>query len=747
MKKQIFYFFLLLSATITAQDTLQKPQGDNIFRRMYQEMATPNMYRSASGAPGPAYYQQQADYVMQIELIEDENIIRGNETITFHNNAPETLTYLWVQLDQNRRKSCSPSHLRNSKFAEPAYTPDDFVATILKPEFDGGFNIEKVTASNGQPLPYVINQTMMRIDLPQPLPKGGKISFSIQWNYNINNYMVDDGRSGYEHFEGENNNIYVIAQFFPRMANYTDVEGWQNQQFWGNGEFSLPFGNYDVSITVPADHILEATGALQNRKEVFSKAMLERYAQAEKSFDKPVIIVTEEEARAKEKIKSTARKTWRFKAENVRDFAFSTSRKFIYDAMAVKVGSKNVMALSLYPKEGNPLWERYSTKTVAHTLQSYSSFTFDYPYPKAVSVSAENQGMEYPMICWNHGRADANGDFSDEVKFGMIGVIIHEVGHNFFPMIVNSDERQWAWLDEGLNSFLESLTKQSYAEKFPADVAPYKHFPDTRSTPAELIDYMKLEPSYKAPIMSNPENVMMLGYEAYFKPAVGLRILRETIMGKELFDFAFKTYARRWMFKQPTPDDFFRTMSDASAVELDWFWRTWFYSTDNVDLSIKEVKLYQVSSEPNDEIKKMLAERGWKIENLRPLVFLTTTTDEAYNKENHEKNPMEISEVLSEHIAFKVPLSQQMELKQGNYLYEVTFERLGGVPMPILLRINYADGTHEMKNFPVQVWRKNDREFSYLFVSEQAIDSMIIDPDQITTDIDTENNFYQFPKN
>ncbi|GIM53835.1 M1 family metallopeptidase [Capnocytophaga cynodegmi] len=714
----------------------------NPFRRMYQEFASPNQYRTASGAPGPAYYQQQADYTMQIEIDDENQKLYGKQTITYHNNSPESLEYLWLQLDQNRFAPESPSKKRDNKLVKPLYEPKEFVNTFMTLPFEGGFKIENVKDFNGKPLPYAINQTMMRVDLEKPLAPNTKISFSMEWNYQISDYKKLGGRSGYEYFEKDDNYLYVIAQFFPRMAMYNDVEGWQNQQFWGNGEFALPFGNYDVSITVPSDHLVEATGELQNRKEVFTPEMLKRYALAEKSFDKPVIIATQQEAEAREKSKAKTKKTWRFKAQNVRDFAFSSSRKFIYDAMAVKIGTKNVMAISLYPKESNPLWGEFSTKVVAHTLKTYSKYTLDFPYPKAVSISAEDQGMEYPMICWNHGRPRLNGFTPMDVKFGMISVIIHEVGHNFFPMIVNSDERQWGWLDEGFNTFLQYLTEQEYGKLYPQDIAPYKAFPSERGFPEQITNYMSGDPTYLEPIMSNPEEITQLGENAYSKPSAGLSILRETIMGEELFDFAFKTYVQRWKFKHPTPEDFFRTMSDASGIELDWFWRTWFYTTDYVDLGIKSVKQYQVSEQPSEAVKEMLREKNIKVSNLIPLVHMVSKEDSAYKTENSEKSVIELSTPLSDYIADNRSLEEQAVSPQPNYFYEVTFEKLGGVPMPILLEINYEDNTSEMMKFPVQVWRLNNKEFTYVITSNEPIKSFTIDPQKATADINKENNTF-----
>lgn len=733
--KTRFFFFLAL-ALLTgayAQEEPTEQQGHvntNKFRQMYQEFTSPNMFRTASGAPGPAYYQQQADYKMDIELDDKNQKLYGEETITYTNNSPDKLEYLWVQLDQNIRSKNSPALDKNNEKFAPAESPERFVDKYLKEPFDGGFNIEYVKDRKGNPLPYTINYTMMRIDIPEPLQPGEKISFSIKWWYNVNNHVTNRARSGYEHFPKDGNNTYVIAQFFPRMAVYNDHEGWQNYQFWGSGEFALPFGNYEVNITVPADHMLEATGELQNRKDVFTRTMMKRYEKATESFDEPVVIVTQEEAEAKEKSFSNRKNTWEFKAESVRDFAFATSRKFIYDAMAVKMGDRTVMAESLYPKEGNPLWEEYSTRVVAHTLKSYSGHTFNYPYPKAISVHAKNQGMEYPMICWNYGRPDEDGTYSDRVKYGMISVIIHEIGHNFFPMIVNSDERQWGWMDEGLNTFLQYLTEQDFMENYPS----------RRGKPSSMVTYMKGNQDYIAPIMSNPENVYQLGNNAYGKPAAGLTILRETIMGPELFDYAFKTYAQRWMFKHPNPEDFFRTMEDASGVELDWFWRGWFYTTDHVDIGVKEVKKFFVSPQPNDKVKEIMAARN--IPDTVPIVFFAEEGAENYTEALKNGSLLEHSTPLNEYILDNFTPEERSKLKQPNYFYEVTFEKPGEMLMPLIVEYSYTDGSKETVKYPVELWRKNDTEVSKVIATDKELSQIIVDPKEETADVNTENNYW-----
>ena len=688
MKKlSVLLFTICFVSYSYAQKAKEGHTNQNKFRQLKQELPTPNSQRTASGAPGKEYTQQKVDYKMDIVLDDANTKITGSETITYHNNSSDELRYLWVQLDQNMRASDSKT---------PDITPNRIPKKISKkrydrffPEkpFDGGFNIMSVTNTDGSNLSHIINQTMMRINLPKPLASGEKFEFNISWWYNINNHRTQGGRSGYEHFTENGNNNYVIAQFYPRMCVYDNVEGWQNDQFWGRSEFALEFGDFEVNITVPEDHMLGATGILQNEKEVFTKKELKRLNKAKSTFDNPVIIRTQKEAEKIEKTKAKSTKTWKFFAENVRDYAFATSRKFILDGMGVDINGKTVMAYSLYSKEANPLYGDHSTRAVAQTLKTYSKYTFDYPYHKAISVDGQ-MGMEYPQICFNPGRPDLpDGGYSDRMKYRMIKVTIHEVGHNYFPMIVNSDERQWTWMDEGLNSYLEMLAEWDYDPNFPI----------TRGLPKNIVRYMSGDQSRIAPIMSKGDNVYSFGNNAYGKPATALHILRNTIMGKELFDYAFKTYAERWKFKHPSPADFFRTMEDASGVDLDWFWRGWFYTTDVTDIGIKSVKKY--STEIDNETVNSI-------------------------------------EDTSEGLSFSK--------KQDKYHYEITYNKPGGLVMPIIVEFTYNDGSKERKTYPAQIWRYNDTEVTKVFSSSKQIKSILIDPDLETADVDTSNN--SFPR-
>jgi hypothetical protein len=734
-----------MSLNVTAQDQNQEEErksghtNQNKFKQLYDEFSTPNMFRTGSGAPGPAYYQQQADYKMDLEINDETAVLSGYETITYTNNSPDELTYLWVQLDQNVRTKDSPSDAINSSRVTPAQSTSRFASTYMSEPFDGGFNIESVTSVEGKALVHMINQTMMRVELPKAMKTGDKFSFNIKWWYQINNHVTDGGRSGYELFPDGNRN-YVIAQFYPRMAVYNDVEGWQNSQFWGRDEFALPFGDFEVNITVPADHLLDGTGKLMNRKQVFSSDMMKRYEKAKKSYDEPVVIATQKEAEAREKSRSKKKNTWKLYAENVRDFGFATSRKYIWDMMAVKIGSKDVMAVSLYSKEGNPLWEQWSTKAVASTLKSYSRMTFDYPYHKAISVHARRQGMEYPMICWNYGRPDENGKYDDRTKYGMMSVIIHEVGHNFFPMIINSDERQWTWMDEGLNTFMQYVAEQDFGEWYPKALsASDVKYPSRRGPAKNIVRYMGGNQDYIAPIMTKGLNTYQFGNNAYGKPATALNILRETVMGRELFDYAFKEYTHRWMFKHPTPEDFFRTMEDASAFDLDWYWRGWFYSTDWVDIGLKDVKKYYVTSEPNQYAKNYAETRKLNLEDL-DLVYLVEEGSDEFDDKLRQGTSADNSTSLKEYMMDNFTADERKTMKQPKYFYNVTFEKPGGLVMPIIVEFTCADGTTKTETYPSQIWRYNDNEVTKAIASEKEIVSIKLDPKLETADIDTSNN-------
>lgn len=716
MNRKNFSIALFVAGFLVVFAQNKTPQGhtnQNKFKQLKDEFATPNDQHTASGAPGHQYTQQKVDYKMDIVLDDENQKITGYEEITYHNRSKDVLTYLWLQLDQNVRAKDSKTPDTKANKMKPMYSVEK-LNQEFNHLFDGGFNITEVHYFKNKKriaLPYKINQTMMRIDLPRPLKPGQKFKFSIKWWYHINNYYIDGGRSGYEHFEKDGNNTYVIAQFFPRLCVYDNVEGWQNMQFWGRSEFALEFGDYRVNITTPKDHILNATGKLLNPQKVLTSTQYKRFKNAKKTFEKPMMIVTQAEAEQSEKQKSKKTKTWSFYAKNVRDFAFASSRKFIWDAMAVKIGKKTVMAYSLYPKEGNPLWEEYSTKVVAHTLKVYSRFTFDYPYHKAISVHADRQGMEYPMICWNYGRPREDGTYSERLKHGMIGVIVHEVGHNFFPMIVNSDERQWTWMDEGLNSFMDAVAQIEMKDNKAIDEDGEDI--DTRSLPKDIVHYMKGDQSHLSPIMTQGDNVYHFGPNAYTKPAAGLFILRNTILGHELFDFAFKTYAKRWMFKHPTPEDFFRTMEDASATDLDWFWRGWFYTTDVTDIGIKDVKQIYFKVQEN---------------NIYP----------TKNNDNTAVDRVDKLPIFKQYLEHK-----NLKTKKG-YFYEITFEKPGGLVMPIIVEFLFEDGTKKRKTYPVQIWSKHEKEITKVVNLEKPLKSIVVDPDLETADVDMSNN--RWPK-
>jgi hypothetical protein len=726
---------------------------DDKFRQLDELLPTPGAIRTASGAPGHAYWQQRADYSIRAALDEPNRVINAAETVTYHNNSPDNLTYLWMQLDQNLFTPGSDNRMTSTQPSREAWTtrsprgdqvglPFESMRGMLESRtFQGGFNITSIKGADGKPLKFVINKTMMRIDMPQALKPGAKFTFSVEWNYKINDAKVLGGRSGYERFDdADKNDLFEIAQWFPRMAAYYDVYGWQHKQFLGTGEFTLEFGDYDVSLTVPADHIVASTGELQNPDAVLTATQRERLRQA-KTATKPVVIVTQAEAEAAEKSRSTATKTWRFKAKNVRDFAFATSRKFIWDAQGFKKDSTDMMAMSYYPKEGNPLWEKFSTQAIIHTIDQYNKFSLDYPYPVAISVNGPVGGMEYPMISFNGPRPTKDkktGEitYSKQAKYGLIGVVIHEVGHNYFPMIVNSDERQWTWMDEGLNSFVQYLAEQAWEE----------HYPLSRGEPRQIVDYMRSK--NQVPIMTNSESIAALGFNAYAKPTAALIVLRETVLGRELFDFAFREYAQRWKFKRPTPSDFFRTMEDASGTDLDWFWRGWFYTTDAVDVSVDGITEYGVGT------KNPETEKAWKKaqKDLEP-ESMTDRNNKGMAR-RVDAHP-ELKDFYNEHDDFTVTnkdrngYTEAMDklepwekalLAQGKHLYLVDFTNVGGLVTPLVLEIELKSGKKYIERIPAEVWRFNSKKVTKLIVTDEPMVGLTQDPYWETADTDTSNN-------
>ncbi len=755
MKRIIPFLFIINSFFVTQAQNIQNNPGSNHgnkFEQLGTMMPTPNEYRTASGAPGPKYWQQRCDYDIKCNLDEKNLKLNGSETVTYFNNSPNTLTYLWLQLDENQHSSVNNANYQTSN-PMPGQISQQQIERMDEAKSDNGygFNILKLTDATGKALQHTINKTMMRVELPAPLKPGQRFVFNLDWNYKIADRRTKGGRGGYEYFPEDGNCLFTITQWYPRLCVYSDFQGWQNHQFTGRGEFALTFGNFKVQMTVPADHVVGATGECQNYAANLTPAQMARWQKAQTSRE-PVEIVTLAEATAAEKNHSTKTKTFIFKADNVRDFAWTSSRKYVWDAMPVTVEGKKIMCMSFYAKEAYSLWKPYSTKVVAHTVKTYSKFTIPYPYPVAQSVEASN-GMEYPMICFNNGRTEKDGTYSEATKYGMLGVIIHEVGHNFFPMIINSDERQWSWMDEGLNSFVESLTEELFDNKFPV-----------RRGPAYLItDYMKLPKDQLEPIMSNSENIVGFGPNAYSKPATALNVLRETVMGRELFDYAFKEYAKRWAFKHPEPADFFRTMEDASGEDLDWFWRGWFYGTEACDISLDSVKhaIPDVAREPRrteertikrnldkprlndfDDISKVRNRDDKKITfatdadtSLRDFYWRYARGIEPYDSTKYDVT-IPASEVEG--------LTEEEKKEYGKrHAYELTFSNKGGLVMPIILEWTYKDGTKEIERIPAQVWRLNEERVVKTFIKDKEVESIKLDPYRETADIDESNNTWK----
>lgn len=761
--KKVFtslFFTLAIAGYVKAQDIQNNPGSNhgNKFEQLGTILNTPNEQRTASGAPGAKYWQQRADYDIKCNLDEKNLKLTGAETITYYNNSPDPLDYIWLQLDENQH-----NNLDNANYQYSSVMPPHGAGTIAldraeKSNTDNGYGdkIISLTDALGKSLPYVINKTMMRIDLPVALKPGQRFVFNVKWEYKISDRMSMGGRGGYEYFPGDGNYLFTMTQWYPRLCVYSDFQGWQNHQFSGRGEFALTFGNFKVQMTVPADHIVGATGECINYAAVLTPAQLARYNQA-KTAAEPIEIVTLAEAKKAEAAPSAAKKTYVFVANNVRDFAWGSSRKFIWDGMGQKVEGKTVMCMSYYGKEAYNLYRKFSTKLVAHTVKSYSSFTFPFPYPVAQSVEAAN-GMEYPMICFNYGRTEKDGTYSESTKNGMIGVIIHEVGHNFFPMIVNSDERQWTWMDEGLNSFMEYLTEELWDNKFPSK----------KGAAYTIVDYMKLPKNELEPVMSNSENIVRFGPNAYTKPATALNILRETIMGRKLFDYAFKEYAKRWEFKHPTPADFFRTMGDASGENLDWFWRGWFYGTEPCDISLDSVKVAKADLNGNappafrrpankvdapsvnafDDISKI---RNREDKSIQFYVDRDTAVHDFYYKYDRGLAAVDTTKFnnLNKELAVPQrsmaaePITDEDKTKYaGKYFYQLDFSNKGGLVMPIIVEFTYADGSKHIDRIPAQIWRLNEKHVSKFYVQDKEVASIKLDPMRETADIDETNNYW-----
>lgn len=750
----------------TQASAISQTKGNFVdkFRQLDESLPTPNVYRAATGEPGEKYWQQRADYQIKVRLDEQLRRIEAYESIRYYNKSPHTLKYIWIQLDQNIFKNDSMAELTATFNSKPTVNLGGIdgparlsLNQLRRQQFmadnELGFSINKIVDGDGKPLEFVVVGTNLRIDLPRPLKSGQQFNFGIDFGYNMVEEDAVNARSGYEHFPDDaregGNDIFLLAQWYPRVAAFTDYEGWTNKEFLGSGEFTMEFGEFEVAIDVPADHIVSATGVLQNPQQVLTKQQRERLKQAEKA-DQPVFVVTPEEALENEKEGSSERKVWRFKAENVRDFAWASSRKFIWDAQGYQQGGKVqplVMAMSFYPKEGGELWEKYSTASVIHTMEVYSRFSFDYPYPTSQSVNGPVGGMEYPMITFNGPRTvlqdDGSRTYSLAEKRFLIGVVIHEIGHIYFPMIVNSDERQWTWMDEGLNSFLDGVAGREWDPSIPWGVEP-----------RSIIDYMKS--TNQVPIMTQSDSVLNLGPNAYTKPAAALNILREVVMGRELFDYAFKEYAQRWAFKRPTPADFFRTMEEASGVDLDWFWRGWFYSTDHVDIALQRVyKLRLDTKDPDIDWQRRRDEE----QNKPTSLFVQRNAEEA-RKTWVELNPT-IRDFHDDNDEFTVTNKQRNEYQsflanlepwerrvferavaEDKHYYVLDFDNIGGLVMPILLQTTYTDGTTELLNIPAEIWRRNARSVSKLIVTDKPVQEFAVDPNWETADVDISNNYY-----
>ena len=729
-------FTVLLGIGLAA--TSGSDRDDDKFAQLGTLLPTPSTTRTGSGAPGHEYWQQRVDYVIDVTLDDENQRVIASERITYHNNSPDTLRYLWVEVDPNI--FAPESHAVTTALAPDLENQSmrRMLNDLARREFDGSATVSNVRDADGHALHTQESGTQLRVDLPEPLESGESFVFALDWEYTINDQRKFGGRTGWEYFSNDGNYIYEMAHWFPRLCAYTDYTGWQNKRFLGRGEFTLEFGDYLVRITAPEDHVVASTGTLQNPDEVLSETQRERLRTAEDA-ELPVFIVTPEEALANERSTPGGTKTWEFMARNVRDFAWASSRKYIWDAVRYdQAEGEPVWCMSYYPNEAEPLWSRYSTHAIIHTIDVYGKYTFPYPYPVAISVNGPVGGMEYPMICFNGPRPEADGTYSARTKYGLISVIIHEVGHNWFPMIVNSDERQWTWMDEGLNTFLQFLAEQEWEEGYPS----------RRGEPQNITSYMASSP--QRPIMTGSEEIHQFGANAYAKPATALNVLRETVMGRELFDFAFKEYSNRWRFKRPEPADLFRTLEDASAVDLDWLWWGWFYTTDHVDVSIADVRLYTLDThDPDVEKGRQRAER-----DAAPVTLSQARNAELPKRADrypelldfyNEYDPLEVTDADREAYlaAYDRMTAEARELlDRGLLLYVVELENLGGLVSPVVLEAAFEDGSTREVRVAAEIWRRTPGRVTKLLVCDSPLTSVTLDPHLETADTDLSNNVF-----
>jgi hypothetical protein len=652
---------LVLSlALVTLQQAALPPAWADTspFRRL--ALPAPNELRQGSGRPGPRYWQQRADYSISVALDTATHTVAGRETIRYANRSPDTLTYVWLQLDQNIYREDSRGHDLNpadARFAGAGftggYTIESFDAVRPRPPRPGA----AAEGRGGAPLRRTalrttINGTVMRVDLDRPLPPGGSATFDVAYRFQVPEHGSD--RMGRERFpEGW---LYEIAQWYPHMAVYDDVRGWNTEQYLGQGEFYLEYGDIDFAVTVPRGFIVAGTGTLQNPLDVLTPAQRARLARALRSDSTVAIIAKDEVGQPSTRPAGTAPTlTWRFAAKNVRDVAWAAAPNFIWDAS----GWNGVLMQSFYPPVADSIW-RESTRMVRHSIKHYSEKWFPYPYPTAINVNGPVGGMEYPMIVFCANRRSRDGLF---------GVTTHELGHEWFPMIVGNNERLHAWMDEGFNSFLNIYSARAYS--------PERDWLRTRGQAeawAQFAATGRDEPPMLAADRITPN---ALGAVAYSKPATGLYLLRHQIVDSSRFDAAFREYIRRWAFKHPTPADFFRSMEDGLGEDLSWFWRGWFYRTDVVDQAVDSVRARRDST-------------------------------------------------------------------TGAMLTRIFLSSPGGLPMPVDLRLGFADGTTDSVRLPVEVWYLGNR-FGYARQFPNEVIRVEVDPNKNFPDVRRSNNAWVKP--
>lgn len=685
----------------------------------------PSATRGADGRPTSTYWQQHIAYDIDATLDVERRVINAQAELRYTNNAPQALDAIWFEISPEATTKDAIAH-RSATINVDSASVRDLRGLREQEERGGGLVVSSVADSEDRPLAFEARGTQLRVALPRPLASGQTVRIKLAWRVALVDLDRKGGRTGYM-LLSSGDPIFHIAQWYPQPVAFTDYGGWRNVPFVDHGEFAPELGDYNVSLTLPAGQLVAATGVLTNEADVLTGVERTRLARLRQG--KVTEIVTAAEAATKRRSSET--RTWRFAARNVRDFALAASLRYRWDATLA--GTSAVRAMTFYPSEASALWRPLALPAIGHALDVYGRMTFDYPYPVVQAAFGPNDGMEHTMLAFSRYPPDGpNGTYSRERKRDFLWVLTHEVGHNWFPLIVNSDERAWTWMDEGLTSYLETLATLEWSGDY-----------TTRPNLPAMLGAER-EATGRQPPMTPANAVVDLFPTQYHRPAAALQVLRELVLGRETFDRAFRAYARAWMFKRPTPGDFFRTINQESGADLDWFWRAWFFSTDHVDLSLERVAALRLVAVPADAIPAPadatppanLTVLRNAAEGRRLMVEQVPRLADAYDRIPERTLA---GATPSAHAVVDVQRTLDA-LGQGGVFYELDIRNRGGVVSPVPIRIDYRDGTSERYVVPVELWFGDTKRAQHILWRAKSIRSVTLDPDAATGDVDRGNN-------